>query len=98
MVMVPNPRALGNGPEHWDRGIHYVRPFNLGRTIALITVSPVTVGAAIPPGRNKTAKNWKQFRFHNFSNFPFVARPQVGRVSDRLFKLEQLPQTPVQPI
>ncbi len=55
-VMMPNPRALGDCPEHWDRGIHYVRPLNLGRTIALIIVSAVAVGAAIPLGQNKTAK------------------------------------------
>jgi hypothetical protein len=56
MVMMPNPRALDDWPEQWDTGIHYVRPLNLGRTIALIILSAVAVGAAIPLGWNKTAK------------------------------------------
>jgi len=56
MVMMPNPRALGDWPEHWDGGIHYVRPLNLGPTIAFVIVGAVAVGAAIPLGRNKTAK------------------------------------------
>jgi hypothetical protein len=73
MVMMPNPRALGDGPEHWDRGIHYVRPLNLGPTIGLIIVSAVAVRTAIPRGRNKTAKELEQLLFHNFSNLPFVA-------------------------
>jgi hypothetical protein len=56
MVTMPNPRGLDDWPEHWDRGIHYVRPLNLGRRIVLIILSAVAVGAAIPLGRNKTAK------------------------------------------
>jgi len=56
IVMMPNPRALDDWPEHWDTGIHYVRPLNLGRTIPLIILSAVAVGAAIPLERNKTAK------------------------------------------
>jgi hypothetical protein len=47
-VMMPDPRALGDWPEHWDRRIHYVRPLNSGPTIALIIVSAVAVGTAIP--------------------------------------------------
>jgi hypothetical protein len=50
------PRALDDSPEYWDRRIHYVWPLNLGRTIALIILSAFAVGAAIPLGRNKTAK------------------------------------------
>ena len=56
MMMMPNPRALGDWPEHWDGGIHYVRPLNLGPTIAFVIVGAVAVGAAIPLGRNKAAK------------------------------------------
>jgi hypothetical protein len=55
MVMMPNPRTLGDWAEYRDRGIHYVRPSNLGPTVVLIAVT-VAVGGAIPLGRNKTAK------------------------------------------
>ena len=67
LLTMPNPRALDDWPEHWNRGIHYVRPLNLGRRIALIILSAVAVGAAIPLGRNKTAKEQEQFLSHIFS-------------------------------
>jgi hypothetical protein len=72
-VMMPNPRALYDWPEHGDRGIHYVRPLNLGRTISFIIVTAVPIVAAIQLGRNQTAKELEQLLFHNFSNLPFVA-------------------------
>jgi hypothetical protein len=72
-VMMPNPRALYDWPEHWHRRIHYVRPLNLGRTSAFIIVTAVPIVAAIPLGRNQTAKELEQLLFHNFSNLPFVA-------------------------
>jgi hypothetical protein len=56
MVMMPNPGALDDWPEHWDSRSHHVWPLNLGRTIALIILSAVAVGAAIPLGRNKAPK------------------------------------------
>jgi len=55
MVVMPNPRTLDDWPQYRDRGIHYVRPSNLGRTTALIIVT-IAVGAAIRLGRNKTVK------------------------------------------
>jgi hypothetical protein len=55
IVMMPNPRTVDDWPEYWDRGIHYVRPPNFGRMIALVVVA-VAVGAAIPLQRNKMAK------------------------------------------
>jgi len=55
MVMMPNPRTLGDWAEYGDRGIHYVRPSNLRPTIVLIAVT-VAVGGAIPLERNKTPK------------------------------------------
>jgi hypothetical protein len=78
IVMMPNPRALDDWPEHGDRGVHYVRPLNLGRTIAIIIVGAVAGGAAIPLGRNKTAKEKEQFLFHIFSISPSCRKRRLA--------------------
>jgi hypothetical protein len=58
MVMMPNPRALDDWPEHWDGGVHYVRPLNFGATITLLMVIAIAIGATVLLKRRKTAEQY----------------------------------------
>jgi hypothetical protein len=54
VMTVPNPRALGEGPEYWVGRVHDVWPFKLGLRLALIIA--VAKGADIPLRQDKVAK------------------------------------------
>jgi hypothetical protein len=54
VMTVPNPGALGEGPEYRDGRVHYVWPFKLGLRIALIMA--FAIGANFLRKQNKAAK------------------------------------------
>jgi len=76
VMTVPNPGALGEGPEYRNWRAHYVWPFKFGSRIAL--VMGFAIGADIPRRQNKAAKECHKFVFHNLSNC-FEVRVNFGR-------------------
>jgi hypothetical protein len=56
MVMMPNPGALNDWPEHWDMGIHYVRPRNWRAELVLVIVFAIAVH--ILQKQNEAAKQY----------------------------------------
>jgi len=55
MVMMPNPGALNDWPEHWDMGIHYVRPRKM-RGDDPVLVFVCAIAAHTPRKQNKAPK------------------------------------------
>ena len=85
MVMMPNPGALNDWPEHWDMGIHYVRPRNWGAELVLVIVFAIAVH--ILQKQTKTAKQYY------FTNFSFTTFPISFRGSTKYWSCLQ-PVTP----
>ena len=67
VMTVPNPGALGEGPEYRNGRIHHVWPFKLRLRIVLIM--GFAIGADIPRRQNKAAKECFQLLFHDLSNY-----------------------------
>ena len=87
MEMVPNPGGRNGWPVHCDGGIHYVRPFNLGRWLAVVMAFAIT--PHIPRKKKEAAEQHHQVLPDNSpSSLPeFCAYRTKGRHSISNFSL-----------